>query len=31
MTYAVYRAAEERADAAEVALGERVAPALATA
>jgi hypothetical protein len=31
MTYAVYRAAEDRADAAEVALGERTAAALATA
>ena len=31
MTYAVYRAAEDRSDAAEVALIERSAPALATA
>ena len=31
MTYAVYRAAEDRADAAEVALIERAAPALAAA
>ena len=31
MTYAVYRAAEDRADAAEVALSEGAAPALATA
>ena len=31
MTYAVYRAAEDRADAAEVALGERAVPALAAA
>ena len=29
MTYAVYRAAEDRADAAEVALSERALPALA--
>ena len=29
--YAVYRAAEDRADAAEVALSERAAPALVTA
>ena len=28
MTYAVYRAAEDRADAAEVALGDSGAPAL---
>ncbi len=31
MAYAVYRAAEDRADAAEVALCERAAPALAAA
>ena len=31
MTYAVYRAAEDRADAAEVALIERAVPALAAA
>ena len=31
MTYAVYRAAEDRCDAAEVALIERSAPVLATA
>jgi hypothetical protein len=31
MTYAVYRAAEDRADAAEVALSERAVPALAIA
>jgi hypothetical protein len=31
MTYAVYRAAEDRADAAEVALIECAAPALAAA
>jgi hypothetical protein len=31
MTYAVYRAAEDRADAAEVALIESAAPALAAA
>jgi hypothetical protein len=31
MTYAVYRAAEDRADAAEVALSESSAAALATA
>ena len=31
MTYAVYRAAEDRADAAEVALIERAAPVLAAA
>jgi hypothetical protein len=31
MTYAVYRAAEDRADAAEIALGERTAPALVAA
>jgi hypothetical protein len=31
MTYAVYRAAEDRADAAEVALSACAAPVLATA
>ena len=31
MTYAVYRAAEDRADAAELALVESAAPALAAA
>ena len=31
MTYAVYRAAEERADAAELALSESRAPALTLA
>jgi hypothetical protein len=31
MTYAVYRAAEDRADAAEMALTERCVPALAAA
>ena len=31
LTYAVYRAAEDRADAAEVALVRSAAPALATA
>jgi hypothetical protein len=31
MTYAVFRAAEDRADAAEVALSERALPALAVA
>ena len=31
MTYAVYRAAEDRADAAEVALSESAVPALAAA
>ena len=31
MTYAVYRAAEDRADAAEVALSTSAAPALAVA
>jgi hypothetical protein len=31
MTYAVYRAAEDRADAAEVALSERCVPELAAA
>jgi hypothetical protein len=31
MTYAVYRAAEDRADAAEMALSERSVPALAIA
>ncbi len=31
MTYAVYRAAEDRCDAAEVALSASVAPALAVA
>ena len=31
MTYAVYRAAEDRADAAEVALSTGAVPALATA
>jgi hypothetical protein len=31
MTYAVYRAAEDRADAAEVALSRSTAPALAAA
>ena len=31
MTYAVYRAAEDRADAAEVALGASASPALAVA
>jgi hypothetical protein len=31
MTYAVYRAAEDRSDAAEVALSRSASPALATA